>query len=53
MVGQPGGVEAFEEGAEREAALPVGGQPYAGGRVAGCVGGCVPVVRVGEVNASR
>ena len=33
VVGQRSGVEAFEEGAERVAALPVGGQPDAGGRV--------------------
>ena len=33
VVGQLVRVEAFEEGAERQAALPVGGEAYAGGRI--------------------
>ncbi len=44
VVGQLVGVEAFEEGAEREAALPVGGQADAGGGVGGGVGGIAGVV---------
>ena len=42
-------VEAFEEGAERLAALPVGGEPYAGGRIDAVLGRGA----AGEVKASR